>query len=434
MVIIHREQFRIMKNGIVLAACFASMCFAAILGGCKSKAIMTPVQEAVVIEPEPDYEYCYNSWKELLDQGQYDRAMVYLKKAAAGDHIEALNDLAYQYSEGSVYKHDIKLAERYARRGAELGNMNCQRRLGMILRATDKKQEALEWMVKSARQGQGSAAFMAAEMYENGEGTKANLERAIYWYKDAAKKTWYGDCDDAKEALQRLHVSLYEDDEYMELVQSQLKGCEGSPESLYQDGKYWKYDFQPQQLACLIKSAEMGYPFAQKELATIYSSNDARMYGIHNEELSDNMAVKAYDGLVKLAKTGDIDAIYELGSMYYRGYSFMEKNMKLAEHCFRKGAEAGHDASQLWLGIVLRETNRKEEALGWFIKAGNQDQGWAAYLAGEMYEKGEGTTKNMEKAIKWYTVSAKTTNFYAENARDALRRLGQPVPERQRLF
>ena len=108
--------------------------------------------------------------------------------------------------------------------------------------------------------------------------------------------------------------------------------------------------------------------------------------------------------------------------------------MQLAEHCFRIGAEKGVDRCQLWLGMVLRETNRKEEALMWFIKAGNQNQGWAAYLAGEMYEKGEGTTKNMEKAINWYTISAKTSNAYAKDARKALNRLGQPVPERQRLF
>lgn len=428
---IRKKQNSIAKIDLILMSVITLCGLTIALDSCRSKVeVAAPV---VVVETEADYEFYYDTWEELFDQKQYDEALVYLKKAAAGDHIEALNDLAYQYSEGSVYKHDIKLAERYARRGAELGDMNCQRRLGMILKTEDRNQEALEWMVKSARQGQGSAAFMAAEMYEIGEGTKANLDLAIYWYKDAAKKTWYGDSDDAKEALKRLHVPLYDDDEYMELVQDQLRNCEGSAESLYKEGKYWKYDYEPEQLACLMKSAEMGYPFAQKELATIYSSNDAQMYGIHKEKLSDSLAVKAYDSFVELAKTGDVDAFYELGSMYYRGYSFLEKNIKLAEHCFRKGAEAGHDGCQLWLGNILRETDRKEEALRWFIKAGNQDQGWAAYQAGEMYEKGEGTSKNMDKAIKWYTVSAQSPYIYAIDARNALKRLGQPVPD-NKLF
>ena len=88
-----------------------------------------------------------------------------LLNSAKGDYWEALDALAYQYFKGSVCKHDIKLAEQYARRGATLGYVGCQLWLGQILRETNRKEEALKWFEKSGM-NQGWSAFLAGEMYE----------------------------------------------------------------------------------------------------------------------------------------------------------------------------------------------------------------------------------------------------------------------------
>ena len=133
---------------------------------------------------------------------------------------------------------------------------------------------------------------------------------------------------------------------------------------------------------------------------------------------------------MKLVKEGDTEAMQEIGDMYRDGNCLIEKNIELAEMYYRMGAEKEHDGCQLWLGQVLREKGQKEEAIKWLQKSGEQGQGWAAYLVGLMYENGEGTQIDMSKAIEWYTKSAKTTNLYAENARKALRRLGEPVPDK----
>ena len=77
---------------------------------------------------------------------------------------------------------------------------------------------------------------------------------------------------------------------------------------------------------------------------------------------------------------------------------------------------------------MLRNKGLKEEALAWLLKSGEKGQGKTAFLVGQMYENGEGTQKDMSKAIEWYTKSAKNYNNGAD-ARKALERLGQPVPE-----
>lgn len=142
---------------------------------------------------------------------------------------------------------------------------------------------------------------------------------------------------------------------------------------------------------------------------------------------------KQYDEALKCllnsAKGDYWEALDALAYQYFKGTVY-NHDIKLAEQYARRGAILGYVGCQLWLGQILRETNRKKEALQWFVKSG-KNQGWSAYLAGEMYEKGEGTDKNLSKAIEWYTISAKTTNAYADDARSALKRLGQPVPQKR---
>jgi hypothetical protein len=55
-------------------------------------------------------------------------------------------------------------------------------------------------------------------------------------------------------------------------------------------------------------------------------------------------------------------------------------------------------------------------AFKWFRKAAAQENDWAQYYLGIMYEKGYGITIDREKAIVWYSLAAKNGNRRAQNS------------------
>lgn len=200
-------------------------------------------------------------------------------------------------------------------------------------------------------------------------------------------------------------------------------------EKLYNDGRKWFYRKKPRELASLIASAEQGYAKAQSLLGYIFASKQAKELNFYDEELSKKWYSKAHEGFMKLLDEKDTDAMKELGDMYRIGNLQFAKDTVLAEKYYRMGAEQGSAGCQLWLGQLLREKGKKEEALSWLLKSAEKEHGWAAFLVGQMYENGEGTQKDIPKAIEWYTKSANTNSSYADDSRKALKRLGQPVPE-----
>ena len=64
------------------------------------------------------------------------------------------------------------------------------------------------------------------------------------------------------------------------------------------------------------------------------------------------------------------------------------------------------------------------EAFEWFRKGAERGDITSRFYLGEMYEKGLGTEKNMDEAVKWYKLSAEKGDKIAKPAIDALKRLG----------
>jgi len=383
--------------------------------------IPTPYNDSVTVyDSVAIYASQYKKGKELYKLGRINEALELYVMAAEGGNTDALSALAYYY-----YRKDNKQAEHYARCGANLGDEACQLWLGQILYELNNKEESLSWLIKSAEQGQGWAAYIVGGMYENGDGIPANMEQAVHWYRKSAMTT-NSYASNAKEALNRLGESLYEEG-YMVMVNRVSVPKYMSGQELYQTALHWHYDQTPKQFAYLIESAEKGYPDAQNMLGKALVSEDAKHLGIYNEELSKKWLKKAFDAYLKLSEQDDIDALYDLGTIYREGNSIVQKDLTMAIGYYRKGAVKDCKNCQLWLGQLLVQTGNKKEALEWFEKAGNQGQGWAAFLAGQMHELGEGTPVNIDKAIEFYKKASITTNAKARDARSALRRLGQNV-------
>ena len=390
-----------------------------LLGAKPSNKPSAAPQPPVSPKPAQDsafYEQQYRLWKQCCENNEYGEGLSYLKKAAEGDYPPALNDMAWQLYKGRLLENDIDKAADLARRGAVQGDDGCQLWLGQILREKKQYAEALEWFIKSAEQGQGWSALLAGEMYENGEGVPKDIQKAIYWYKVSAKTTnAYG--EDARKALDRLGVQLFEGGEYMEQVLSIQIEPGRTLDDLYYEGRSWTDLHLPEQLANLIAAANNGHGAAAEELSNILTSDDAKTYGFYSPQASEHYLQLAKDNYLKQGEAGDGEAYADLASL------IGDENPALAEQYLQKGAALGSQSAQLHLGKLLRERGDFVNALQWLEKSAQQGQGWAALLAGEMYEQGQGTKKDIQRAKYWYQVSVDSQNYYGRFAQEHLDRL-----------
>lgn len=91
---------------------------------------------------------------------------------------------------------------------AEAGNLAAAYRLGQLYAAATWGVErdyalALKWLSVSAEGGHRDGQIELAKMYRLGRGTDVNLEKAIYWYKQAVKQGPYRGIHKQIEILQQ---------------------------------------------------------------------------------------------------------------------------------------------------------------------------------------------------------------------------------------
>ena len=364
----------------------------------------------------PDAKAEFDKWKQCCEDKAYEEGVPHLLKAAEGNYPPALNDVAFQYFRGQLLPDDIEKAEDAARRGAVQGDDGCQLWLGQILRQKGLYAEAIDWLTKSAEQGQGWSACILGEMYEKGEGVPANMDEAVRWYKVSAKTSnAYG--KDARKALERLGLTVYEEGEYMNIVLNIQIDPGLSVEDLYDQGCFWEDMFQPEQLAYLIAAANNGHPEAAEDLSEILVSDDAKSFGFYSPQASAHYLELAKDNYKRLADSGDAGAMADYAML------IKDENNPLAMQYLERGANMGNDSCQLQLGRIYLDRRMYDKAMHWLTKSAEQGQGWAALLVGQMYENGEGTMRNISKAKYWYQVSADSENYYGQYARECLDRL-----------
>jgi TPR repeat protein len=100
------------------------------------------------------------------------------------------------------------------------------------------------------------------------------------------------------------------------------------------------------------------------------------------------------------------DAQCELGRICH---DFEESPTK-ASRWFRKSAEQGNAAAQLWLGDMYHNGNGVAldllSASRWYRKAAEQGNADAQYRLGDMYYEGDGVALDLTEAAKWYRKAA----------------------------
>ena len=364
---------------------------------------------------------------DLLEQGNFQAGIDKLTRAADGGHAFAMACLASFYLEGEIVPKDTQKARYYAQKSANMGAHPGQLWYGQILREEGQLTEALSWLEKSANQGNPMAMYYTGEMYENGEGTPKNLDKAIYWYAECAK-TPYEASAQAVEALYRLGEKAYGSNEYMRLVlQCNVDKSLGA-DKLYEIGRDWDIDPTPERMAHLRAAGELHHVRAMVLLTNFFATRRARVYGLCTDENIKALYHQHMSVLLEEAKKGDEEATFQLAWIYRDGVSlpsgelFIEPDEEAAYELFETAAGWGHAYACYEYAKHLWENDQKERALDYFQSGAEHGNAQCAYFAGLMYENLD--KPDLKQALYWYEKSAAVENHeYSEQAAEAVERL-----------
>ncbi len=157
------------------------------------------------------------------------------------------------------------------------------------------------------------------------------------------------------------------------------------------------------------------------DIKATYNLGVMHFYGIGTPKDEKN-AVGCFQ---KAADQEDMRALYSLGVLYFYGKYIPEDKEKAAD-CFQKAAKKGHAKALL----KLKEIYKTKE----IFKGFKPKDPKALYKRGKMYEKGEGVTKNLNKANKLYELVGEGINEYvkATYKRAKMYEKGEGVPQDQK--
>lgn len=108
-------------------------------------------------------------------------------------------DMGLMHNQGLDVPVDCFQAEEWFVKAADLGNVNAQRILGVMYRASRRGApqdfaQAMKWFHIAADRNDGGTQFALGSMYDNGEGIVRNSSKAMEWYRKAANQGYTEAC------------------------------------------------------------------------------------------------------------------------------------------------------------------------------------------------------------------------------------------------
>ena len=256
-------------------------------------------------------------------------------------NAEELYRQGLAYLEGETYKGqkyllDYAKAVPLLRQAADLGNVDAQQKIGLLLYNGDKipcnYSEAAFWFRKAAEQGNVPAQYNLGQCYNFGRGVPTNKAEALAWYCKAAAREY-------SDAQVKAGSILY--------------NGEGVSQN-YQEAAIW-----------FRRAAEQGNMAAQYNLGLCYE---------HGNGVGQNKA-EALAWYRKSAAQGDADAQYKAGSLLYYGDG-VATDYKEAVIWLRRAAEQGQKDAQYNLALCYINGHgveqSKAEALNWCSQSAAQ--------------------------------------------------------------
>ena len=148
--------------------------------------------------------------------------------------------------------------------------------------------------------------------------------------------------------------------------------------------------------------AKQGDPQAQYELGSWYAY---RFYGDHSDKKHQAIG---FQWLLRAAENGHAEAQSHVGTGYELGHG-VSRNIQEAIRWYRLAAEQGNIDIQTHLGHLYArgETVPRDytQALKWYRLAAENGFSPAQSTLGKMYERGQGVSQNYKEALKWYRLA-----------------------------
>lgn len=241
-------------------------------------------------------------------------------------------------------------------------------------------QEAVRWLIKSARQGYTVAQYMLGKLFLKGEDVIKNAEYALRWLEEAVE--------------QNNHYAQYL------LGKTFLKGEDvdrdiGRAEKLLSD------------------ASAQGNRYAAYTLGKAYLDGTVLLQNIP----------KAIELLTQSADKGFTPAQYLMGKLLYRGQAIPQNIEKAL--LYLESAVENENAYAAYLAgkIRLTEEGFKDisKAIHLFRLAAEQGNDYAEYQLGKLYLYGKEVEQDYDQAIRWLTASAEHGNQYAQQLLHSVR-------------
>lgn len=120
-----------------------------------------------------------------------------------------------------------------------------------------------------------------------------------------------------------------------------------------------------------------------------------------NDFLAKKEYMQAYFRFLAASKCGDVNAMNNIGRIYYSGLG-VDEDKSIAKKWFKKAALMGLKTAMFNLGVIYKKENYIEKSLKWYTKAADSGLKTAINSIGKIYYNGEGVEKDYKKAVEWY--------------------------------
>ncbi len=265
--------------------------------------------------------------------------------------------------------------------------------IGLCYIVGEDFKKAVKYLSNAAENGDAVAQYLIGVCYDNGIGITENLERAKFWYKEAAE-------NGVPEAQCDYGIACTTENNMHEAQKWLFKSAEqGCPKAEYTLGWNYGANYNVEQASLWMeKAAEHGFVMAKLALCNWYLQGPPAVQDF-------GAAVKILEDLVK---QNNAMAQYVLALCYAQNKGVDADPEKAMEY-LKKSAEQGFAPALVDLGGIycsgmpaLNISQNYNMALDLYRKAAEQGFPMAQIYMGKMYENGWGVEKSKKKSEEWY--------------------------------
>ncbi|MHB9148266.1 MAG: tetratricopeptide repeat protein [Candidatus Amoebophilus sp.] len=329
---------------------------------------------------------------EAMDSGYSTMEAEKLAELANNNDIEAQEEIVSRCLKGTITPLLASLISPYRWEIIKERAGQDERYIYLLLRfakqtdTVDILLALLEDIERDAVSGNALAQTNLGYMYEKHIGIAGDCDKAIKWYRAAAKQGYAM----AQKLLGDMHFKGFVD-----YCGDKNQGCEDKKKDKYNEEKAVEW---------YKSSIKQGYVPALTSLGYLYQKARMIYYRLYKE------AIKCYK---KAAEQGDTQAKFHLGETYYYGemtnvihYRGVKTDYKKAFKWYSQAANEGHADAQAQLGLMYYNGQMVEhdfaKAAEWYRKAAKGGSNVAQYHMGEIYLKGIEVPKDLAQTIYWY--------------------------------